>query len=131
MPDKQIKAAGLLSIMPNLQTKTLSLRFRDSLNQVYVVELPQPLLGILTVGLMTQASHIAPAPNQPGGAAQPMNLDSGRIFTLDDGRSGLELTMEKTIRLPLLFPKSAIPGLRTALDELERIPEKGPSQTTH
>lgn len=126
MPELCARMTGVLSVIPDIQSKSLQVRFRDASGQTYLLEFPQAILGTLLMTMITQSQHIAPDPNASTGAAQPMNLNSGRLFVLDDGRSGLELTIENSLRLPLVFPKETIPVLRKALAELER--HASPSQ---
>jgi hypothetical protein len=50
---------------------------------------------------------------------QPMTLNASQPFTIADGRAGLVLLLDNAVRLPVLFPREAIPVLRRSLDTLE------------
>jgi hypothetical protein len=116
--ERRIQMAAMLSLTPG--DSGLLLGFRDPDGGMYRLEIPAGAIGGLIVALR---SHAAVA---QGGSGQPMTLDSGRPFTLLDGRVGLELLLEGTVRLPVLFPREAIPVLRRTLDELERLSTKSP-----
>ena len=120
-PEIYMKFAAVLSIMPDMENGMLTARLRGIDGRVYCLDLPEPIVGPLIIGLATQAAHLTSS-----GATQPMNLTSGKLFTLDDGRAGLELLLENTVRLPLVFPPESIPVLRNVLDELEDLNKKAP-----
>jgi hypothetical protein len=118
--EHHIEMAAMLAISPS--AGNLQLTFRDPQNDVYRLQVPAALLGGLIVALRSQAEHAQ------SGAGQPMTLDSGRPFTLMDGRVGLELTLDGAVRLPVLFPKEAIPVLRRTLEELDRLSRQSPAR---
>jgi len=117
MPEIAIKIAALLALTHT--DEVLHLQFRDPQNQIHTLELPTPILGGLIVALTSKVGQI-----QGTGVAQPMALNGGQPFTLPDGRAGLELLLDDAVRLPVLFPKEAIPILRSALDMLEGLSSK-------
>jgi hypothetical protein len=118
MPETRVAMAAMLSITQN--NSQLEVRFRDPQNDVHCIDVPAGVLGGLITALRSHAAAL------PGGAGQPMTLDSGRPFTLADGRVGLELLLDGAVRLPVLFPKEAIQVLRKTLDELERLSTRSP-----
>ena len=119
-----MKFAAVLSIVPDIEKGMLTVRLRGIDGRLYCLDLPEPMVGALIIGLATQAAHLTST-----GAVQPMNLTSGKPFTLDDGSAGLELLLENTVRLPLVFPPKSIPVLRNALDELEDLHRKAPPES--
>jgi hypothetical protein len=125
MPETKIQVAAMLGIEPDPPNNLLRLRFKDKEDNVYALDLGVSILGGLIAGLMGVLGHL-----RGTGIAQPMTLNSGRPFVLADGRAGLEMTLESVLRLPVLFPREAIPALRKTLDELERrsIPTPPPSR---
>jgi hypothetical protein len=122
MPETNIKAAIMLGVEPDRQNNVLRLRFCDPSNNVYALDLAEPMIGGLTAALVGQIGQL-----KQSGVGQPMTLTSGRPFQIGDGRIGLELTLDNALRLPVLFPKEAIPALRKTLDELERLSTKAPT----
>ena len=119
MPETKITVAAILGMEP--ATGALRVRVRDPENNVYALDLTGPVLGGLTVALNSQAGRFQ------GGIGQPMTLTASRAFTISDGRVGLQLTLDNSLQLPVLFPKEALPILRKAIDELERLSKQAPN----
>jgi hypothetical protein len=116
MAETTVRMAGLLGVRPDQDANLVEVRFRNFRDNVYCLEVPDAGLGVLIVALQSQASHLA-----TGNAVQPMTLKSIRTIRLDDRRARLELTLEDTVRLPVVFPRAAMSVLRKAADELERL----------
>ena len=89
------------------------MHFCDASNQLFAVDFSEPILGNLVTLLVATASKL-----KPSGKGQMMDVTSGRVFHLDDGNVGLELTLGGTLRVPLTFQKKGIEELRSALREL-------------
>ena len=121
-PEIYANFVSVLSIVPNKEDGTLSIRMKGTDNRVYCFDLPEPLVGPLVIGLVSQATALTPS-----GLTQPMVLNSAKIFTLDDGRAGVELLLENVVRLPVIFPQEAIEPLRNALDKLDELNKKAPT----
>ena len=118
-----IKFTGVLSATSDVENGILSFRLMGSDNRAYCLDFPESILGALIVGLKTQAAHF-----NPSGAAQPMRLTHGREFFLNDGQQGLELTLDDTIRLPVVFDSRTISVLRSAIDRLADRNKKAPPE---
>ena len=120
MPETRIRAGAMLGIM-HAAGNFLEVRFRTPANDVYCIEVPEGILGGLTVALLSAAAKI-----QGTGPTQPMTLNSAQAFTYPDGRIGLELKLENAIRLPVLFPPEAISSLRDAAKTLDHLSKQIP-----
>jgi hypothetical protein len=123
MPELYAKANAMLGVLAKLSENSAEVRFRDSKGQAYVIDFPEPILGGMIAALLAIAPQL-----KPSGAGQVLNMTSGRVFSLPDGRIGLELTLEGTLRLPLIFQKKGIAALRKSLDQLEAQSKKEPDK---
>jgi hypothetical protein len=117
----RIRLSTMLAMTADRTNNRLEFQARDAQSQVFCIEIPEAMLGGFIVALNSQAGQL-----RGSGGGQPMTLNSGRPFTIADGRVGLELTLDNGFRLPVLFPKEAIPILRSTLDELERLSKQAP-----
>jgi hypothetical protein len=120
MSQNKVELAAVLSVTPTADK--IELQFRDKNNNIHCISIPSGALGGLLVGLRSVAATV---PNS--GSVQPMTLNSGRPFSISDGRVGLEFTLDNAVRLPVLFPREAIPVLRRSLDELEHLSKSAPA----
>ena len=127
-PELYARFAAILSMEADTENHSVLAHLRGEDDRLYCLDVPEPIIGSFVIGLLSQAKVVAP--DQTGGESrtQPMNLNSGRPFRLGDGRIGLELLLEDVVRLPVLFPRSAIAVLRTALKELERLSQTAPPE---
>jgi len=120
------KAEAILSVTGSEKTQSVRVHFRDASNQLYAVDFPEPILGNLVTLLVATASKL-----KPSGKGQMMDVTSGRVFHLDNGNVGLELTLGGTLPVPLTFQKKGIEDLRSALRELVRRGAGEPDPMTH
>jgi len=120
MPQFYAKAAAMLGVFANVSENSAEVQFRDASDNSYTVDVPEPILGSLIAALLAIAPQL-----KPSGYGQMLKLTGGRIFQIRDGRIGLELTLNGTLRLPLMFHPNGISALRDALDELEARAKKG------
>jgi hypothetical protein len=118
-PEIYAEFKGVISMFPDPSRRMVQLRLLGVDDRTYLLDLPGGILATLILGLMGQAKALATTTADQTAANQPMNLTTGRLFQMDDGQPGLELTIEDTLQVPLMFPKDAIPKLRKALDALE------------
>jgi hypothetical protein len=93
--------------------------FRNATNQSYIVEIPLAILGSFLINLRAIAQQIMAGTSSAPFLGQPLTLNSGRPFQVSDDRVGLELTLDNGLRLPVVFPRSAIKALRKSLDALD------------
>ena len=122
-----VKFSGLLSVTPQIEEGLLSVQLRSEDNKAYYLDFPESILGVLITALMTQVAYL-----KPSGKAQTFRLTNGREFIRDDGQPGLELTLEDTVRLPVVFDSQTMAALRTAIGRLEdQITQTPPEQTQH
>lgn len=131
MPELYAKMAGLVAMQNTADKSGVQVRFRSVAENHYIIELPTGLLGNLIIGLQLASQALTPDPLSSETAGQPLGVMSGRLFVLDDGRAGLELTLDNGARLPLTFPRSAIEALRKSLDGLEGLATDTKSSTAH
>lgn len=127
MPERVTEVTTFKQVMPNRLAGALEVTLVDA-EGPFRLDIPLSILGPLTFGLFAMAPKIAPPDGLP--AAMVLNLNSARPFALEDGRVGLELSVENDVRLPVLFPESAIQSVRAALDALERLRQSPPQPPT-
>jgi hypothetical protein len=123
MPETKIVVGGFMGMEVDRNQNTVTVRFRDVANNVYALNIGGGYLGGLIVGLNSQAANLSDAH-----ANQPMTLVSTRPFTMGDGRVGLMMVLDDSVRLPVLFPPAAIQSLRNSMDVLESHSSGGPPE---
>lgn len=114
MAEDRIQATAMLSCAPDQANNSLVLILRDREDKAVRLEIPEAILAGLIVALHTQGSHL-----QPGSTGQMLNVTAARAFSISDGRTGLELTLEGSARLPLIFPRNTIAALGKSVELLE------------
>jgi hypothetical protein len=103
---------ALREIVVSQKTQTLGLRFIGDDNHEYMIDLPEALIGQLVVSLAGKSADLSHT-----GKMQPMTVDAIRPFSISDGRAGIELTIERTLRVPLLLSADQVDAMKKALDE--------------
>jgi hypothetical protein len=121
MAKQRITVAAMLSAQTISVENKVSVQFRTDQNEVLTLDIPAGVIGGLIVALRFYGEPLQVE------LGQPVTLTSGRPFTIPDGRVGLNLLLDNAVRLPVLFPKKAIPALRSTLDKLERLASGEPS----
>lgn len=120
------KVAAMLSVKAKPADHAIEIRFRDEQNLLNAIDVPDGALGAFVSALM-EASRAVPS----SGTGQVMNATAARVFVFPDGRLGLEITLEGSLRLPIAFPKNAIPALRKMVDALESLKKANDAESRH
>jgi hypothetical protein len=114
MPETKIVVGGFMGMEADQSRNTVTVRFRDTAHNTFALEIAGGYMGGFIIGLHSQAANLSDA-----AANQPMTLISTRPFTMGDGRVGLMMLLDDSVRLPVLFPPAGIQSLRTSMDTLE------------
>lgn len=88
------------------------------------------VLAPLIMGIMGSSSVFVPKGTE-GMVTQALNLTSIRGFVKDERTVGLDLILEKKLRVPIIFPRSSASKLAVQIQELEKMPFQASPKGKH
>ena len=125
--NKPIIITGIKAILPDPKTDMVRVGVNANGEDV-TLHLHKGVLGGLIIGLMKASQAFKSDPNATEFLGQPFTLNNARPFVVDDKVHGLELTVEGSLKIPVVFPVNGIEVWRQVVKHLEAASKTRPKK---
>lgn len=126
--NKPIMITGIKSILPDEKTDVVQIDLNAN-GQDVTLHLHKGALAGLVVGLVNASKAFKTDPNATETLIQPLVLSSARPFVVDPQKFGLELTLERTLKLPVIFPSNGVEIWRRVVQHFEAVLKSPPKRS--